>query len=137
MFKKMILVLIVMLAMVPLAFATNMDVTMQSQFRLLGAPRGVQSMVSGDTAISPSYRYISKIMYTNGQIGTLANGVSGQVIIIEAASVTNSGTFVITPTLKTGFATVTLAAALDSVTLLYVDDTYGWVVVGIRGATVA
>ena len=138
MFKKLGLVLVILLATVGVAFATTYEnVDMQTQFRVIGAPRGITTMTSTATAISTSYRFVYKTMATAGQVGTLANGVMGQLLIISAASVATSGTFVITPTTKTGFATVTLAAQYDSVTLLYVDDTYGWVIVGVRGATVA
>jgi hypothetical protein len=34
----------------------------------------------------------------------------------------------------TGFATVVLTAAGDFVTLLYVDDTIGWIILGMGGA---
>jgi hypothetical protein len=34
----------------------------------------------------------------------------------------------------TGFATVVLTAAGDFVTLFYVDDTIGWIILGMGGA---
>lgn len=53
---------------------------------------------------------------TNGQIKTIVHGVDG-------------GSFVLTPTTKTGWSTFTSTAAGESITLMYFT-TRGWVVIG-------
>ncbi len=65
---------------------------------------------------------------------TLANGTPGQVLQVTVKTV-GSGTAVITPATKTGFSTITLANVGDKTTLMYVDDTIGWILVGLHGVT--
>lgn len=72
---------------------------------------------------------------TNG--GTrLANGTIGQVISFICIYREGSGTWIITPVTKTGFSTVTMDAVGEHVTLLYVNDTVGWIIQG-SNATIA
>lgn len=105
---------------------------------MIGTARGgVSAMVSGSLAIPIAYDYITKAIGGGaGAVHTLADGTPGQVITILAISVSGSGTAVITPTTTTGFTTVTLDAAFEYVTFLYVDDTVGWVIVA-TNATIA
>lgn len=62
---------------------------------------------------------------------TLADGAPGQVLTITLA--TDGGDGTLTPTTKTGFATIVFADAKDTATLLYVDDTVGWILLGYYG----
>lgn len=95
---------------------------------------GYSAMQSGDTVIKPSYAIIGKNLGGKiGEVGTLANGTAGQTITIYASALTGSGTFVITPTTKKGFATITLDAAGEYATLVYVDGTVGWILLGTTG----
>jgi len=66
---------------------------------------------------------------------TLANGVEGQIITI--ALVVDGGDGTLTPATSSGFATVVLADAGDNVTLKYVDDTVGWIILGAAGVLAA
>lgn len=92
---------------------------------------GAVSMTTSELAISPSYSYVRKALSsTVGAAGTLANGTPGQLLTIFVTAVDGSGTLVLTPTTKTGYTTLTFNAVADSVTLLYVSDTVGWIVVG-------
>lgn len=71
-----------------------------------------------------------------GQGLTLGNGYDGQLVTFVLT--TDGGKdMVITPTTKTGYSTITLNDANDSITLRYVNSTVGWVVAGNSGATVA
>ena len=74
----------------------------------------------------------------------LANGTPGQMVTIvlttydyKTVTITNDqvSPAVFTMT-KTGWDDVALNSSLDSVTLLYVDDTIGWVIIGNNGCTV-
>lgn len=92
---------------------------------------GGSSMASTSTTIPLTYSFVSKhIGPTVGQVNTLADGVAGRILTIEARVVDGSGTMVITPSTALNWSTVTLDAANDCVILLYVDDTYGWQVIG-------
>lgn len=95
------------------------------------------SMTSSETAVPTSYAYVKKaISNTVGQAGTLANGTPGQLLTLETTVVAGSGTFVLTPTTKSGFTDITFNAAGDRVTLLFVSTTTGWVIIGERSLTV-
>lgn len=90
--------------------------------------------VTGGGALSTTLG-ISLLDTTGGGAFTLANGGNGQIKFISM--VVDSGTdAVITPATKTGFSTITMGDVGDSVTLIYVT-TYGWMVVGNNGCTLA
>ena len=73
---------------------------------------------------------------TSGAIAlTLAACTTHQVKFITM--ILDVGDATLTPALFTGGTTITFSAVGDSCTLLYLDGTYGWVCVGISGATVA
>ena len=63
---------------------------------------------------------------------TLPDGEEGQALVLQPID-TNDIT--ITPTTSTGWATCVLTALGDSVSLLYVDDTVGWIVLGTAGVS--
>ncbi len=68
---------------------------------------------------------------------TLENGYAGQIFSIVAAPLTDTGTLTITASTKTAWSSVSMDTVGDSVTFLYVDDTYGWIVIGYVGVTVS
>lgn len=100
---------------------------------------GATSMTTADTAVSPSYAFIRKAIAGDAAFsaGTLADGTPGQSLTIFITSVSGGGTFVLTPTTKTGFTTLTFDAAKDQATLLFVSTTVGWVLVSQTAVTVA
>jgi hypothetical protein len=137
--------------------AVNIKVTGQkasmsgSQVSILasGHKEGVTTNVSSESNLT-SAELAFGVIYRNGLNNTvayrtaLANGTPGQMVTIILGAVT-SGTWVITddgiaPAVftmtKTGWDDITLDAALDSVTLLYVDDTIGWIIIGGNSVTV-
>ena len=90
------------------------------------------------TAVPVSYSLVSITLNSAaGQVFTLANGTAGQILTIVAGTKTSSDTAVITPTLCTGFTTITLVYAKQSVTLLYVNDTLGWILIGQGAISIA
>lgn len=99
---------------------------------------GATSMATTDTAVPTTYAYVRKaIGPTVGHAGTLANGTPGQILTIFITSVSGSGTFVLTPTTKTGFTTLTFDAAKDQATLQYINSSVGWILIGNTSVTVA
>jgi hypothetical protein len=88
--------------------------------------------VAGATlAIPVTHAYVAKT--TGGaEALTLADGKPGQILVINLTATGGAGT--ITPSTCTGFATIVLTAAGDFVTLLYVNDTVGWIILGMGGA---
>ncbi len=102
-----------------------------------GAGRdGVSTMVSGSLAIPLGYSIVHKQVYSNKGL-TLADGVPGQVITIDISVYSNSdGAPKLTPTTKTGFASISFDAVGDSVTLWFHDSTIGWTIIGTNSVTV-
>lgn len=73
----------------------------------------------------------------NDGAGTeLPDGVAGQLLTIQVILLETNGTWIVTPTTKTGFTNITFDAVYEFATLLYVDDTIGWILQG-TNATVA
>lgn len=83
-------------------------------------------------AIPVTHKVVNKTTGADSEALTLANGTPGQVLVIHLA-VDGGGTGTLTPTTKTGFATIVFADAKDTAALLYVDDTTGWVILGTAG----
>ena len=96
-------------------------------------PENVINAVAADVLAIPTTRpYVSKTTGGDAEALTLANGVPGQVLVINLAT-DGGGTGTLTPATSTGFATIVFADAGDQAVLLYVDDTVGWVIIGLSG----
>lgn len=96
------------------------------------ASAGSTAVAGGTLAIPVTHRYVAK---TTGGVEalTLADGLPGQRLTISLVADGGDGT--LTPTTKSGFASIVFADAGDTVTLEFVDATVGWVIVGAHGAT--
>jgi hypothetical protein len=91
--------------------------------------------VAGDVlAIPVTHGYVAKTTAGNAEALTLANGLPGQVLVINLTT-DGGGDGTLTPVTATGWATIVFADAGDQVTLMYVDDTIGWVILGCFGLT--
>ncbi len=99
---------------------------------------GATSLATSVTTIPTGYSLVRKAISNDPAFatGTLANGTPGQILTIFITSVDSGGTFTLTPATKTGFTTLTFNAALDSATLLFVDNTIGWIVIANNSVTV-
>lgn len=88
--------------------------------------------VAGAALVIPiTHLYVAKT--TGGaEACTLANGKPGQLLVLNLTA--QSGAVTLTPATMTGFATVVLTANGDAVVLLYIDDTVGWIIIGLYGA---
>lgn len=99
----------------------------------MGHNFGTTTTVAADVlAIPITHRFVSKTTGADGEALTLANGVPGQELTISLTT-DGGGDGTLTPTTVTGFATVVFADAKDTVTLLYVDNTVGWIMLGYYG----
>jgi hypothetical protein len=90
------------------------------------------SVAADILAIPVTAAYVSKTTGADAEALTLANGERGQLLVISLDT-DGGGDGTLTPTTKTGFATIVFADAKDSATLLYVDDTVGWIMLGSKG----
>ena len=120
------------------------DITFQTNLLATGRVNAVGTVASSSTNLAPSsLPYVVLLKSVSGASGldttpgtTLQNGTSGQVLVLMIKSLMTSGTWVVTPTTCTGFTSITMDTKADVVSLLYVDDTIGWVITGNSGATI-
>lgn len=90
------------------------------------------SVAADELAIPVTHAIVNKTTGGDAEALTLANGKPGQVLqIILTTDGNGDGT--LTPTTKTGFATIVFADAGDKATLYYVNDTVGWIILGLSG----
>lgn len=104
----------------------------------IGAPmlwnQSAQSL-SGAGAVNVTSQVTNYTSTGASEALTLANGTAGQIKTI--IHIVDGGSGVLTPTTFTGGSTITFTSAGDTVTLYYVNDTYGWTVIGQNGVTIA
>ena len=79
---------------------------------------------------------VLQITSTVGQTASLGPAVPGQIISIFVSSVSGSGTMAIIPSKATGFYGVNFTAAKQIATLLYLNDTAGWILLSVVGANI-
>ncbi len=96
---------------------------------------GATTIPTGTTALTPVYS-IARVFVTTRTL-TIADGVQGQVLCLIGEDNTDTGTLTITATTKTGWTSIALDAVRDTVTLLFVDNTIGWIVIGNNSVTVS
>ena len=113
-----------------------------------GYAGGVTNNVSTESSLTSAalaYGFVRKLAAdgtaAQNTVG-LADGTPGQMLTIQLVlKGTNSyiidKTCAATHTTTTGWTTLTFDTSLDSITLLYLDDVTGWLVVGNNGVTVA
>jgi hypothetical protein len=99
----------------------------------VGNLSGGTTSAADSLAIPVTHRYVAKTTGADAEALTLADGVAGQKLTISLVA-DGGGDGTLTPTTKSGFTTIVFANVGDTVTLLYVDDTTGWVIIGIAGA---
>ncbi len=83
-------------------------------------------------AIPVTHGYVIKTTGGDAEALTLANGDPSQVLVIDLDT-DGGGDGTLTPATATGWATIVFADAGDQAILLYVDDTIGWIILGMNG----
>ena len=137
MFRKALALIFVLMFLFSIStFAANEDVIMSTVFHLLGTPRGTSTMSSSSTVVPLTFNLVIKNIGNSSTAPvTLANGYAHQILVFEIGTVgTGSPTCALTPATCTNFTTITFGTAKQSVTLEYVDDTIGWIIIGTVGA---
>lgn len=100
----------------------------------IGVDAGSTTVAADALAIPVTHRFVDKATGGDAEALTLADGNPGQLLTITLGT-DGGGNGTLTPSTATGFASIVFADAGDTVTLQYVDDTVGWVLVGAWGAT--
>ena len=89
---------------------------------------GIQAYTSATSTLTATGGLILMTSAGTATTPALANGVAGQMLTI-VLDVDGGGNSVITPATKTGYASVTLNDAGDSVSFIF-TTTRGWIVTG-------
>lgn len=98
----------------------------------LGGLLGSVAMAADELVIPVTHRHVAKTTGADAEALSLANGIPGQRLTTSLV-VDGGGTATITPATCTGFVSVALADAGDTVTFDYIDDTVGWILAGCSG----
>lgn len=89
--------------------------------------------IAADVLAMPvTHPYIVKTTGADAEALTLADALPGQMLVINLTT-DGGGDGTLTPSTTTGFATIVFADAGDQAVLLYVDDTVGWIIIGLSG----
>ena len=100
---------------------------------LVGTVGALTKNVAADVlAIPVTHPIVQKTTGGNAEALTLANGYSGQMLIINLVT-DGGGDGTLTPVTATGWSTIVFADAKDQAILGYVDDTIGWIILGLSG----
>ena len=102
---------------------------------------GYVSLASSSATISPSYTYVLKVLDTDGNAlftaGNLVNGTPGQILTITAIGFSPggaNGTYTLTPITSLTLKSVVFTLKGDKATLIYMDNTNGWILQGSSGS---
>lgn len=90
---------------------------------------------STDNISSVAFSFIYKDIPTTNRTGSLPDGNPGMILTVMAAT-DYGGSWMLMGSTKTGWAGLLFDDIYDSATLLYVDDSIGWVVIASNGLTI-
>lgn len=96
------------------------------------SPGGSTTSIADSLAIPVTHACVAKTTGADAEALTLANGENGQILTIDLAT-DGGGTGTLTPATCSGFSTIVFADAGDNATLLYIDDSVGWIIMGAAG----
>ena len=99
--------------------------------QVTGFKAGSTTVAADVLAIPVTHGVVAKTTGADGESLTLVDGEAGQLLKIYLAAGEGDGT--LTPTTKTGFASIVFADPGDQVTLLFVDTTIGWIITEASG----
>lgn len=96
-------------------------------------PQDLENDVAADVLVIPVTRpMVNKVTGADAEALTLADGLPGQVLVVRLGT-DGGGDGTLTPATATGWATIVFADAGDQAVLFYVDDTLGWIIIGLSG----
>jgi len=121
------------------------DLTFRSTLLAIGREGGASTVSSSSTAIDPTsqaYTVVRKCIGGNScleelGVGTiLPDGTPGKVVVLVLIALDTDGSWIVTPKTSTVMTNVVLDAVGEMITLIYFNDTVGWVPMSVEGATV-
>ena len=102
-------------------------------------PQGTIAVIADALAIPVTASLVLKTVGSDAEALTIVDGTPGQILTIQMAATGGGGgvgTLTVgTNSTGTGWVTAVFTVAGDSLTLMYVDDTAGWIVLSSFGTT--
>jgi len=92
----------------------------------------IETVILDVLAIPVTHAIVQKTTGGDAEALTLADGIPGQLLIIHLVT-DGGGDGTLTPVTATGWATIVFADVKDQAVLYYVDDTIGWIILGLSG----
>ena len=112
--------------------ATTLTGNLTSNGALISTPQAL----TGAGAVNVTTLTTAVTTTAPAQALTLADGTNGQIKTIVHQALSGGGTWVLTPTTKTGYTTITSIAVGETCTLQFFT-TIGWCILSLRGAIAA
>ena len=112
--------------------ATTLTGNLTSNGALISTPQAL----TGAGAVNVTTLTTAVTTTAPAQALTLADGTNGQIKTIVHQALSGGGTWVLTPTTKTGYTTITSTAVGETCTLQFFT-TIGWCILSLRGAIAA
>lgn len=97
-------------------------------------PGGATTSAADSLAIPITHSIVTKTTGADAEALTLADGEEGQTLTITLGT-DGGGAGTLTPSTATGWATAVFADAGDTITVQYVDDSVGWILLSAYGLT--
>lgn len=97
-------------------------------------PGGATTSAADSLAIPTTHSIVTKTTGGDAEALTLADGEDGQTLTITLGT-DGGGDGTLTPTTATGWATAVFADAGDTITVQYIDDSVGWILLCAYGLT--
>ena len=124
----------------PSGTPVNKKMTVGNFTAYLPSPLGFQQApqaisASTGTEVINTTAAITTLTSTGAFAASLAAGTTGMLKFITAIAI--SGNVTVTPALLLGYSTITFNSTGDTVLLMYLDATSGWVIISNNGATLA
>ena len=92
----------------------------------------VETVAADTLAIPITHAIVQKTTGADAEALTLADGEPNQILVINLVT-DGGGDGTLTPVTKTGWLTIVFADAGDQAVLMYVDDSIGWIILGLSG----
>ena len=111
------------------------SITFQSNLLAIGmANGGVSTMATGITDIPVTFALVKMVIET--KTATLGDGTQSQIITLLGIDDAAAGTLTITASTRSGWTSIAMDDEGDIVTLLWIGDTRGWIIVGQVGCAI-
>lgn len=107
-----------------------------SSMRVTGLGSGGVSSVATDTTTLTTTGYSLFTVKVATTTLTVANGQEGEIVTLLGEEGSDTGTLTISATTKTGWTSVSMDTVRDSLTLLYLNSTSGWIIIGSNSVTI-